>query len=87
MTGRTMDSVARRRVRALCLARPQTEERLSHGEPARFAGGRTLFVRYADHHHDDREAMTVSAGVGAGQPVTSARTRATASARVSGSRA
>lgn len=49
------------RVRQLCLAFPRTEERLSHGEPTWFAGGRTSFVMYADHHHDDREAFWAAA--------------------------
>lgn len=31
-------------------------ERLSHGEPAWFAGGRKTFVMYADRHHDSRVA-------------------------------
>jgi gamma-glutamylcyclotransferase (GGCT)/AIG2-like uncharacterized protein YtfP len=42
------------RLRALCLALPQVTERLSHGEPTWFAGGRKVFVTFADHHHDDR---------------------------------
>src|SRR5256885_9549847 len=29
-------------------------ERLSHGEPAWFAGGTKLFAMFSDHHHDDR---------------------------------
>jgi hypothetical protein len=54
-----MESVER--VRALCLSFPRTEERLSHGEPTWFAGGRKSFVMYADHHHDDREAFWAAA--------------------------
>ena len=53
------------RVRRLCLAFPATEERLSHGEPTWFAGGRKSFVTYADHHHDDREAFWAAAPDGA----------------------
>lgn len=53
------------RVRALCMAFPKTEERLSHGEPTWFAGGRKSFVTYADHHHDDREAFWAAAPDGA----------------------
>ena len=49
------------RVRQLCLAFPRTAERLSHGEPTWFAGGRASFVMYADHHHDDREAFWAAA--------------------------
>jgi hypothetical protein len=53
------------RVRALCTAYPQTQERLSHGEPAWFVGGGRQFVMYADHHHDDREAFWAAAPPGA----------------------
>ncbi len=42
------------RLRATCLAFPEVTERLSHGEPTWFVGGRKVFVTYADHHHDDR---------------------------------
>jgi hypothetical protein len=42
------------RLRAVCLAFPAVTERLSHGEPTWFVGGRKVFVTYADHHHDDR---------------------------------
>lgn len=41
------------RLRELCLALPETTERLSHGEPTWFVRERTTFVTYADHHHDD----------------------------------
>ena len=43
-----------RRLRALCNALPEVEERLSHGEPTWFVRGKKTFVMYADHHHDDR---------------------------------
>ena len=42
------------RLRALCLALPETTERLSHGEPTWFVRDKKTFVTYADHHHDDR---------------------------------
>lgn len=45
------------RVRQLCMAMPQVEERLSHGEPAWFLRGKKLFVMFADRHHDDRVAF------------------------------
>jgi len=44
-------------VRTLCLGLPGVTERLSHGEPAWFAGDKKLFVSYADHHHDGRVAF------------------------------
>ncbi|MGW5742962.1 MmcQ/YjbR family DNA-binding protein [Amycolatopsis sp. NPDC003861] len=40
-------------LRGLCLALPETTERLSHGEPAWFVRGKKTFVMFADHHHDD----------------------------------
>jgi hypothetical protein len=41
------------RVRALCLALPETDERLSHGAPAFFIRGRRSFVMFLDDHHGD----------------------------------
>jgi len=41
------------RVRELCLALPETTERLSHGRPAFFVRGKKTFVMYLDNHHDD----------------------------------
>ena len=52
------------RLRALCLALPETTERLSHGEPAWFVRGKKTFVTYADHHHDDRLAFWCAAPLG-----------------------
>ena len=40
------------RVRRLCLALPETSERLSHGEPTFFVLKR-VFVMFADNHHGD----------------------------------
>lgn len=45
------------RVRRLCLALPETSERLSHGEPTFFVG-KKVFVMFANnHHHDGRIAI------------------------------
>jgi hypothetical protein len=52
------------RLRALCLALPATTERLSHGEPTWFVGGKKVFVMFADHHHDDRLAFWCAAPPG-----------------------
>jgi hypothetical protein len=41
------------RVRAACLALPETTERLSHGGPAFFIRGKKCFVMFLDDHHDD----------------------------------
>ncbi|MEU3274717.1 MmcQ/YjbR family DNA-binding protein [Saccharomonospora sp. NPDC006951] len=52
------------RLRSLCLALPEVTERLSHGEPTWFAGGKKTFVMFADHHHDDRVAFWCAAPPG-----------------------
>lgn len=52
------------KLREICLALPETSERLSHGEPTFFAGKKT-FVMYADHHHDHRLAFWCAAPEGA----------------------
>jgi hypothetical protein len=41
------------RVREICLALPEVSERLSHGSPTFFVGGKKTFVMYLDNHHDD----------------------------------
>ncbi|MGH8776673.1 MAG: MmcQ/YjbR family DNA-binding protein [Jiangellaceae bacterium] len=41
------------RLREICLALPETTERLSHGEPTWFVRDKKTFVTYANHHHDD----------------------------------
>lgn len=40
------------RVRQICLALPETSERLSHGEPTFFIHKR-VFAMFANNHHDD----------------------------------
>jgi hypothetical protein len=41
------------RVRAICLGLPEVSERLSHGAPTWFAGGKGAFVTlWAQGHHD-----------------------------------
>jgi len=52
-------------LRRICLALPEVEERLSHGEPAWFVQGKKTFATYADHHHDDRMAFWCAAPEGA----------------------
>jgi len=52
------------RLRELCLALPEVSERLSHSEPTWFVRGRTTFVMFADHHHDDRTAFWCAAAAG-----------------------
>jgi hypothetical protein len=41
------------KVRTLCLALPETTERLSHGAPTWFVRGKKTFVMYLDNHHGD----------------------------------
>jgi hypothetical protein len=41
------------RVRTLCLALPETSERLSHGQPTFFIRDKKSFVMYLDDHHGD----------------------------------
>lgn len=40
------------RVRQICHALPETEERLSHGEPTFFVR-KKVFAMFANNHHDD----------------------------------
>ena len=55
MADYTADDVAAQltRVRAACLALPQSSERLSHGGPAFFVRDKKCFVMFLDDHHDD----------------------------------
>lgn len=41
-----------RRVRRICLALPQTTEKLSHGEPTFFVG-KKVYAMFANNHHQD----------------------------------
>jgi hypothetical protein len=52
-------------LRRLCLAFPNTSERLSHGEPTWFIRAKKAFATLADHHHDDRLAFWCAAPPGA----------------------
>ncbi len=60
-------------LRALCLALPETTERLSHGEPTWFVRDKKTFVSYADHHHDDRLAFWCAAPPGVQEALVSQR--------------
>ena len=46
-------AAATERVRALCLAPPETSERLSHGAPTFFVRGKKAFTMVLDDHHGD----------------------------------
>ena len=58
--GRVLD-----RLRGICLGLPEVEERLSHGAPTFFVGGKRPFVMVlTDHHGDGRFAIWCAAGDG-----------------------
>jgi hypothetical protein len=59
------------RVRALCLALPETTERPSHGEPTWFIRDKKTFVMYANQHHDDRVGFWCAAPPGAQEALVS----------------
>jgi hypothetical protein len=62
------------RLRQICLALPGVTEKLSHGEPSWFVGGKQ-FVTTADHHHDDRLSAWLAAPDGAQQMLVKADPR------------
>ena len=39
------------RLRKICLALPEAQEKLSHGEPTWFAGKGKVFAMFDNHHH------------------------------------
>jgi hypothetical protein len=50
------------RIRVICLAFPETSERLSHGAPTFFVRGKKAFVMVlTDHHGDGRFALWCAA--------------------------
>jgi hypothetical protein len=54
-----------RRLRAVCLALPETSERPSHGAPTFFVRGKRAFVTVMTNHHGDgRFALWCAAGDG-----------------------
>jgi predicted DNA-binding protein (MmcQ/YjbR family) len=53
------------RLRTLCPAFPDVEERSSHGEPSWFIRGSRQFAMFANRHHDDRVAFWCDAPSGA----------------------
>lgn len=60
-----MDDDRLKRVRELCLALPETNERLSHGSPTFFIRDKKTFVMFLDDHHGDgRLALWCAAPAG-----------------------
>ncbi len=55
------------RVRRICLALPETWEKLSHGEPTWFVGKRVFAMFSNNHHHDGHIAVVVPAPIGVQQ--------------------
>jgi hypothetical protein len=61
------------RIRATCLALPDTSERLSHGAPTFFIGAKRAFVIFHnDHHGDGRLAIWCAAPDGEQQALVDA---------------
>jgi len=64
MSRRRADHAAIERLRAICLALPETSEKLAWGEPTWRVRGR-LFAQLDDHHHGaDRLAVWLPAPLG-----------------------
>ncbi len=52
------------RVRRICLALPETWEKLSHGEPTWFVKKKVFAMFSNNHHHDGHIAVTIPASIG-----------------------
>lgn len=52
------------RVRRLCLALPETWEKISHGEPTFFVRKRVFAMCSINHHHDGHIAVVIPAAIG-----------------------
>jgi len=52
------------RVRRICLALPETFEKLSHGEPTFFVKKKVFAMCSINHHHDGHIAVVVPAPIG-----------------------
>src|SRR5215510_8617503 len=52
------------RVRRLCLALPESWEKLSHGEPTFFVRKRVFAMCSINHHHDGHIAVVIPAAIG-----------------------
>ena len=52
------------RVRRICLALPETWEKISHGEPTWFVGKKVFAMFSNNHHNDGHVAVTVPASIG-----------------------
>lgn len=52
------------RVRRICLALPETWEKISHGEPTWFVGKKVFAMFSNNHHNDGHVAVTLPAAIG-----------------------
>lgn len=52
------------RVRQICLALPETWEKISHGEPTFFVRKRVFAMCSINHHHDGHIAVVMPAAIG-----------------------
>ena len=52
------------RVRRICLALPDTWEKISHGEPTWFVGKKVFAMFSINHHNDGHVAVTLPAAIG-----------------------
>src|SRR2546422_10590774 len=52
------------RVRRICLALPETSEKISHGEPTWFVGKKVFAMFSNNHHNDGHVAVSVLAAIG-----------------------
>lgn len=52
------------RVRQICLALPETWEKISHGEPTFFVGKRVFAMCSTNHHNDGHYAVVIPAAIG-----------------------
>ena len=52
------------RVRRICLALPETMEKLSHGEPTFFVRKKVFAMCSNNHHNDGHIAVTLPAAIG-----------------------
>lgn len=52
------------RVRRICLALPETWEKISHGEPTWFVRKKVFAMFSNNHHNDGHVAVTIPAAIG-----------------------
>jgi hypothetical protein len=61
------DAKTLNRLRKICLAFPETSERLSHGAPSFYLRGKSPFVMLMDNHHGDGRLAIWCAAPGGAQ--------------------